>query len=100
MVCLSIDRKIEEFNFKELYDYVTQHLAPYARPLFLRLRPNKKENDKTATLKFQKHKYATEGFNPAAVGDDKIFFYHKAENTYSLLTSSYYDQITLGVILF
>lgn len=82
-------------EIQKLYDYVTEHLPSYARPLFLRVKSNGEENDKTSTLKFQKFKYVKEGFDPSTIKDDQLYFYDRTQGveTYVVLNDQIYQQI-------
>ena len=96
MACLSLDSA--QLKPKELYDFVSQHLPYYALPFFLRIRPNMQENDKTATLKFQKYRYSTEGFDPAHSAGDLFYFYDKTPGveTYVPISATLHSQICAG----
>ena len=83
------------FNFQALFDFATQHLPSYARPLFLRVRTS--ENSKTSTFKFQKQEYMRQGFNPATLATDNtndlLFFGHSSFATYLPLDTQLHCRI-------
>ncbi|HMH64955.1 MAG TPA: hypothetical protein VK515_05185, partial [Rhizomicrobium sp.] len=71
-------------------------LAPYARPVFLRLSPR---IDVTGTFKQRKVDLVREGFDPSAIADP-IFFLDPDSNTYERLTPERHADIVSGKIQF
>ncbi|RKO95355.1 acetyl-CoA synthetase-like protein [Caulochytrium protostelioides] len=77
---------------------VQTQLPAYARPLFLRLR--NEPNATTATLKFQKQPCVRAGFDPAAVGDDHVYYWSRDASAYVALTPAVYTAIQAGTLRF
>ncbi|XP_023934323.1 long-chain fatty acid transport protein 1 [Bicyclus anynana] len=69
-------------------------LAPYARPIFIRLLP---ETPVTATFKLKKKELVEEGFNINAL-NDPIFFLDPKTGTYVPLTQKLYEDLIRGNI--
>ena len=67
-------------------------LAPYARPLFLRLSP---QIAVTATFKQRKLDLVREGFDPSTIADP-IYFLDPDSGRYELLTPPRYADIVEG----
>jgi fatty-acyl-CoA synthase len=86
----------EHFKKSCFYRFVTEKLPSYAQPLFLRMRTE--ENDKTATFKFRKFQYQTEGFDPSKISD-KLYFRDDRQRTYVEMTQSLYNVLITGSIL-
>jgi fatty-acyl-CoA synthase len=69
-------------------------LAPYARPLFLRLAP---EIEVTGTFKQRKVDLVREGFDPSAIGDP-LYFLDPDSGVYERLTPARYADILEGKV--
>jgi fatty-acyl-CoA synthase len=74
--------------------HVTERLAVYARPVFLRIMG---EIDATSTFKQRKVDLVKQGFDPAATSD-ALFFLHPTLQTYVRLTPTLYGDINDGRI--
>ena len=74
--------------------HVTQQLAAYARPVFLRVTH---EIGTTSTFKQRKYDLVKQGFDPTAIGDE-IFFLHPDLQTYVRLTPALYGDISEGKV--
>jgi fatty-acyl-CoA synthase len=74
--------------------HVSQRLAAYARPAFLRIMP---EIDATSTFKHRKVDLVKQGFDPAAVSE-AIYLLHPELQTYVRLTPSLHADIGAGKI--
>ncbi|TPX33507.1 hypothetical protein SmJEL517_g03660 [Synchytrium microbalum] len=61
------------FNFEDFTLHIQKNLPSYSRPLFLRFRAV--EHDKTSTLKFQKFKYAQQGYDPSRTEGDDVYLW-------------------------
>ena len=66
------------------------HLAPYARPIFLRLQP---QIDVTGTFKQRKVDLVREGFDPSAIADP-LYWFDPATQRYEKLDAARYGDIT------
>lgn len=75
-----------------LYQELQKVLAPYARPIFLRLLP---QMDTTGTFKIQKTRLQHEGFDPSQTSD-RLFFLDLKQGHYLPLDQSVYTQICSG----
>ncbi len=76
--------------------HVTEQLASYARPVFLRICS---EIETTSTFKQRKVDLVKEGFDPHATSDP-IYFLHPDKQAYVQLDDSVYDQISSGGVRF
>ena len=74
--------------------HVTQQLAAYARPVFLRVTH---EIGTTSTFKQRKYDLVKQGFDPSAIKDE-IFFLHPELQTYVRLTPALYGDISEGKV--
>ena len=81
-----------EFDIATLAAKLAANLAPYARPIFLRLRP---EMEITGTFKLRKVELVKDGFDPNAISDPIYIFDHAAQ-AYKPLTQAIYDDIAAG----
>ena len=86
----------EKIDFKALGKYVTEHLAVYARPYFVRIR---KEKDATTSFKQLKTALQNEGFDPDRI-KDQLYFLDPKKNAYVKLTKNIYNEIQSGKIRF
>jgi fatty-acyl-CoA synthase len=80
------------FDPTYLADALAGNLAPYARPVFLRLRP---EMEITGTFKQRKVELVKEGFDPAAI-HEPIYRLDPDTNTYKRLDADTYAAIGEG----
>jgi fatty-acyl-CoA synthase len=83
-----------ELDMDLLADRLVAALAPYARPVFLRL---KGEIETTATFKQKKGELAREGFDPAA-SKDPLFVQEAETGRYVPLTPERYRAILKGKV--
>ena len=81
-----------DFNLDDLPVRLKARLAPYARPIFLRLTPH---IEVTGTFKQRKVDLVREGFDPSAIADP-IFFLDPASGAYERLTQERYGEIAEG----
>jgi hypothetical protein len=79
-------------SLEDLYQHVTGQLAAYARPLFLRVRP---ELETTGTFKHRKVDLVRDGFDPAAISDP-LYFRDDARGRYVPLDQRLYEEIVAG----
>ncbi|XP_011365131.1 long-chain fatty acid transport protein 1 isoform X1 [Pteropus vampyrus] len=75
-----------------LYQELQKVLAPYARPIFLRLLP---QVDITGTFKIQKTRLQREGFDPHQISD-RLFFLDLKQGHYLPLDQDVYTRICSG----
>jgi fatty-acyl-CoA synthase len=85
-----------DFNLDELPVRLKNRLAPYARPIFLRLSPR---IDVTGTFKQRKVDLVREGFDPAAIADP-VYFLDPDTGKYERLTPERYADIVAGRVKF
>lgn len=84
-------------HWKELFHQAcVGHLPVFARPLFVRIL--KRDAAITSTFKHSKVTMAREGFAPANLSGDEIYFYDQKAGQLVDLTESIHDQIVSGVI--
>jgi len=81
-----------EFDIDALAGYLEKNLPSYARPVFLRFRP---EIEITSTFKQRKIELQKQGFDPTAI-TDPIYVRDLGTGGYSRLTPSLYDDICNG----
>ncbi|XP_049643655.1 long-chain fatty acid transport protein 1 [Suncus etruscus] len=81
-----------QLNPDELYQDLQKVLAPYARPIFLRLLPRV---DTTGTFKIQKTRLQHEGFDPRQTSD-RLFFLDLKQGHYLPLDQDVYARICAG----
>ncbi|XP_032025987.1 long-chain fatty acid transport protein 1 isoform X3 [Hylobates moloch] len=75
-----------------IYQELQKVLAPYARPIFLRLLP---QVDTTGTFKIQKTRLQREGFDPRQTSD-RLFFLDLKQGHYLPLNEAVYTRICSG----
>jgi acyl-CoA synthetase (AMP-forming)/AMP-acid ligase II len=80
------------FDAEALREHIGNGLAPFARPVFLRLLP---ELSKTSTFKLKKGDLQKQGFDPRQVSDP-LFVFHPKQGKYVQLTPELYDDIAAG----
>jgi fatty-acyl-CoA synthase len=85
----------EELDLEGFARHVTQQLAVYARPVFLRICG---EIETTSTFKQRKLDLVKEGFDPRT--GDPIYFLHPERQAYVLLDESVHGQICSGGVRF
>jgi fatty-acyl-CoA synthase len=80
------------FDLGRFYSYVRDRLPAYARPLFVRIRP---EMDTTGTFKHRKVDLVRDGFDPRAIGDP-LYFRDDSAGAYIALDASLFERIESG----
>ncbi|SEE63920.1 fatty-acyl-CoA synthase [Rhizobiales bacterium GAS188] len=91
MAALVVDTS---FDLVALRAHLTERLADYARPLFLRIGT---ELEITETFKQKKHNLVREGFDPAIVSD-RLYFDHPQLRAYVPLDAALYELIKAGTL--
>ena len=81
-----------DFVIDDLPARLKVRLAPYARPIFLRLTP---ALDVTGTFKQRKVDLVREGFDPSAIADP-LYFLDASSGKYERLTPERYAEIVAG----
>ncbi|XP_062966325.1 long-chain fatty acid transport protein 1 isoform X2 [Cynocephalus volans] len=81
-----------QLNPNAMYQELQKALAPYARPIFLRLLP---QVDTTGTFKIQKTRLQREGFDPRQT-TDQLFFLDLKQGHYLPLDEGVYTRICSG----
>ncbi len=89
MAAIVPDPNIEEFNFKGLASLFEEHLAPYAIPVFLRLKSNLST---THSFKFKKVDLKKEGFDPEII-EDPLYIRVAYKSDYIPLSKKIYERI-------
>jgi fatty-acyl-CoA synthase len=80
------------FDPASLGEKIAANLAPFARPVFLRLRP---EMEITGTFKLKKADLVKDGFDPGRI-DDPLYWYDQASGRYEPVTDEVYAGIAAG----
>jgi fatty-acyl-CoA synthase len=80
-----------DFDLKAFAAGVDARLAPYARPVFLRLRA---EIETTGTFKYRKTELATQGFDPAVIREP--LFVRSGAKGYVKLTKAVFARVSAG----
>jgi fatty-acyl-CoA synthase len=80
------------FNPVLLNDKLKQNLPAYARPVFLRLKP---EMEITGTFKQRKVELVKEGFDPSAIADP-LYWHNPERERYERLDAATYAEIESG----
>ncbi len=83
-----------DFNLDDLPARTLSRLAPYARPIFLRLSP---QIDVTGTFKQRKVDLVREGFDPSTI-TDPLYVFDSASQYYERLTPERYAAIVQGLV--
>jgi fatty-acyl-CoA synthase len=81
-----------DFDLAAFYDDVSRRLAPYARPVFLRLL---RTLEATGTFKPRKHELLRAGFDPALV-NDPLYFNDQRAHAYVPLHAELHAAICAG----
>jgi fatty-acyl-CoA synthase len=81
-------------DLDRLHEHIHGKLAPYARPVFVRLQES---IDATSTFKQRKFTLVREGFDPGATGDP-IYFDDPRSGRYVVLDAALHRQIVAGDI--
>jgi len=82
----------QEFDPASLAEKITGSLAPFARPIFLRLRP---EMEITGTFKLKKADLVKDGFDPDRI-NDPLYWFNSGHACYEPLTHEVYALIAAG----
>jgi fatty-acyl-CoA synthase len=91
-VCMAALVTEGDLDLEGLRKHVMNHLPPYARPRFVRV---KREIDATSTFKQRKADLVKEAFDPAAIADP-IYFLEPGTNTYVRLKPTIHSDILEG----
>lgn len=81
-----------EFDISKLAAQLASNLPAYARPIFVRLRP---EMEITGTFKLRKVELVKEGFSPETI-TDPLYVLHNSNPEYIPLTQEIYADIVAG----
>jgi len=84
------------FDPATLKDTLKDNLPAYARPMFLRLKP---EMEITGTFKQRKIELVKEGFDPSAIADP-LYWYNATSERYERLDAAAYADIVSGRVKF
>ena len=95
MAALVVDN-VDAFDLAGLRALLIERLPAYARPVFLRFRPNL---DLTGTFKPKKTELVAQGFDPARV-DDAIFFDDRDRGVYARLDADFVAAVAAGAMKF
>jgi fatty-acyl-CoA synthase len=84
----------DELDLDALRKHLIDHLPPYARPLFLRIRTSV---DMTGTFKYSKTELVRQGYDPMA-SEDELYFDHPQSGSFVPLDFDLYDEIQSGQV--
>jgi len=84
----------ESMDLASLYGHVTSQLAVYARPLFVRIRP---EIETTGTFKHRKVDLVEDGFDPGRVADP-IYFRDDSTGAFIPVDAAMHERIVKGQV--
>jgi citronellyl-CoA synthetase len=85
-------REGASFDAEGVSALATKDLAPYARPVFVRILP---EQQLTGTFKLQKGDLREAGYDPEKVSDD-LYVWKPGSSGYEKLDNDFYKQIVAG----
>ena len=85
-------REGASFDAEGVSALATKDLAPYARPVFVRILP---EQQLTGTFKLQKGDLREAGYDPEKVSDD-LYVWKPGSSGYERLDNDFYKQIVAG----
>lgn len=91
MATLVIEDEVDLGNFRK---YLTEHLPPYSRPVFVRI---KSEPEITGTFKYSTGKLKREGYDPEVV-TDPLFFDSQEHQAFVPLDPDIYQKIQTGMV--
>jgi len=83
-----------EFDISKLAAQLAPNLPAYARPIFVRIRP---EMEITGTFKLRKVELVKDGFDPDTISDP-LYVLHNSNPEYAPLTAQVYADIVAGKI--
>ncbi|MHA2390681.1 MAG: long-chain-acyl-CoA synthetase [Promethearchaeota archaeon] len=89
MAAIVPESSVSEFNFKTLSNLFNENLAPYAIPIFLRL---KSDLSTTHSFKLKKLKLKEEGFDLEQI-EDPLYIMLPDESEYKPITKEIYEKI-------
>ena len=84
-------------DWSALYRRVSTELPSYAQPLFIRVRKSV-GSDLTTTFKLKKSELQSEGFDPAAVQGDELYWRDVASQAYVPLGVDLHAQVVSGAV--
>ncbi|MGD8415733.1 MAG: long-chain-acyl-CoA synthetase [Pseudomonadales bacterium] len=92
MAALTLAEGVDELDLAAFSAYVNENLPVYARPVFLRVRP---DVDVTGTFKMVKGDLKKQGYDPSQV-DEPLYVMKPHAETYEPLTEAFADAIRRG----
>ena len=95
MVAFNCD--LNEFNWDNFAEYMSDALPSYARPVFVRII---KELETTGTFKLKKNELRDEAYHLDKVSNDKVFIKKPGTNSYVELDNETYQDIANGSVPF
>ena len=95
MVAFNCD--LNEFNWDNFAEYMSDALPSYARPVFVRII---KELETTGTFKLKKNELRDEAYHLDKVNNDKVFIKKPGTNSYVELDNETYQDIANGSVPF
>ena len=83
----------DDVDWAALSAHVTDKLASYARPIFIRV---KTDQDTTSTFKLLKKELREEAYHPDRVGGEAIYVLKPGSQAYEPLDAEFYERIVDG----
>jgi fatty-acyl-CoA synthase len=92
MATLVVDGELGQPGLAQLHQHIAGRLPGYARPLFLRVRPDVAV---TGTFKYAKTELVQQGFDPSA-SPDAIYFDEPGSGAFVVLDQAMYERLRGG----
>jgi fatty-acyl-CoA synthase len=86
---------VDTMDWNKYHAECAANLPVYSRPIFLRIR---KSMNVTTTFKHQKSDYVKEGFDPALVKDEILYFVSPKDGALQIIDSELFARINSGDI--
>jgi fatty-acyl-CoA synthase len=84
----------DTLDLADFRNHLVNHLPPYARPLFLRIR---NDAEVTGTFKYSKTDLVRQGYDPVA-SNDVLYFDNQESGAFTRLDKDLYERIQVGGI--
>ena len=92
MAALTLADGVKELDLDNFSVHINRELPPYARPVFLRVKP---EMDTTGTFKIVKGELRKQGYDLNQM-EDPLYVMKPGASTYEPLDASFHEKIRLG----
>ena len=92
-VILKEGSSVQQFDWQAFRTECTKNLPAYSRPVFIRFQS---QLAVTSTFKHQKADLVKDGFDPARIGGDAIYFYDWKKNSHEVIEVELFKRICSG----